>query len=75
MSGFEQWLYRLQLDLILFLVRFSYELEQIMSRYDFLCSMNDFGQCSNWPELGIISSLIIFSCELGATNDKIQVYW
>ena len=66
MSYFEQCSKRLQLYLISLLVNSSFELGQIMTRYDFFGGwMSDFEQCSNQFQLDLISLLVNFSYELG----------
>ena len=61
MSDLEQCWNRLQLDLILLLVNFSYELGQIMTRYD----LEKCSTCSTRLQLDLISLIVNFSCELG----------
>ena len=53
--------------LISLLVKFSCELGQIMTRYDFLSigQMSDSEQCSKQLQLELIMILVNFSCELG----------
>ena len=71
MSDSEQCSNRLEFDLISLLVNFSCELEQIMTRYDFLWArISDSKQCSNRLELLHNFTLVNFSCELGQTMTR-----
>ena len=77
MSDSEQCSNRLELDLISLLVNFSYELGQIMARFDFLwprwVNLNNVYTDS---QLDLFSILVNFSCELrqigGSFQKKIQ---
>ena len=73
MSNSEQCSNRFEFDLISLLVNFSYELGQIMARFDFLCPrwvimsnvQTDF-------QLDLISILVNFSCELGQIGGSFE---
>ena len=73
MSDSEPCSNRLELDLISLLVNFSYELGQIMARFDFLwprwVNLNNVQTDS---QLDLISILVNFSCELGQISGSFQ---
>ena len=73
MSDSEPCSNRFELDLISLLVNFSYELGQIMARFDFLwprwVNLNNVQTDS---QLDLISILVNFSCELGQIGGSFQ---
>ena len=75
MSDSEQYSNRLELDIISLLVNFSYELGQIMSRYDFLWAIRLILQAMFKLEFDLLSLLVNFSCELGQIITRYDFLW
>ena len=73
MSDSEPCSNRLELDLISLLVNFSYELGQIMARFDFLWpGWVNLNNVQTDSQLDLISILVNFSCELGQIGGSFQ---
>ena len=73
MSDSEQCSNWLELDLISLLVNFSYELGQIMVRFDFIWPRwVNLNNAQTDSQLDLISILVNFSCELGQISGSFQ---